>query len=55
MSGFFMKNLKSARCVTIIVVGNEHDGSSSNPERNSISYSINTLDKGMNPNIFLQL
>ena len=41
-----------ARGVMVIVVGNEHCDTSSNPGRGSISHSTNTLGKGMNP-IFL--
>ena len=33
----------------IIVVGNGHDDTSSNPGRDCISHSTNTLGKGMNP------
>ena len=35
--------------VMVIVVGNGHDDTSSNPGRDCISHSTNTLRKGMNP------
>ena len=38
-----------ARGVMVIVVGNEHGDMSSNPGRDCISRSTNTLGKGMNP------
>ena len=38
-----------ARGVMVIVVGIEHDDTSSNPGRDCISHSTNTLGKGMNP------
>ena len=41
------------RGVMVIVVGNGHDDSSSNPGRDCISHSTNTLGKGMNPIILL--
>ena len=40
-----------ARGVMVIVVGNGHDDTSSNPD--CISHSTNTLWKGMNPIILL--
>ena len=43
-----------ARGVIVIVVGNEHGDTSSNPGRtHCISHSTNTLGKGMNPIILL--
>ena len=42
--------LGGARGVMVIVVGNEHGDTSSNPGRiDCISHSTNTLGKGMNP------
>ena len=38
-----------ARGVVVIVVGNEHGDTSSNPGQDCISHSTNTLRKGMNP------
>ena len=38
-----------ARGVMAIVIGNGHGDTSSNPGRDCISYSTNTLGKGMNP------
>ena len=38
-----------ARGVMVIVVGIGHGDTSSNPERDCISHSTNTLAKGMNP------
>ena len=38
-----------ARGVMLIVVENGHGDTSSNPERDCISHSTNTLGKGMNP------
>ena len=38
-----------ARGVMLIIVGNGHGDMSSNPGRDSISHSTNTLGKGMNP------
>ena len=40
-----------ARGVMVIIVGNGHGDTSSNPGRDCISHSTNTLEKGMNPNI----
>ena len=42
-----------AHGVMVIVVGNGRDDISSNPGRDSISHSTNTLGKGMNPIILL--
>ena len=38
-----------ARGVMVIVLGNGHGDTSSNPGRDCISHSTNTLGKGMNP------
>ena len=38
-----------ARGVMVIVLGNRHGDTSSNPGRDCISHSTNTLGKGMNP------
>ena len=38
-----------ARDVIVIVVGNGHDDTTSNPGRDCITHSTNTLGKGMNP------
>ena len=38
-----------ARSVMVIVLGKGHGDTSSNPGRDCISYSANTLGKGMNP------
>ena len=38
-----------ARGVVVIVVGNGHGDTSSNPETDCISHSTNTLGEGMNP------
>ena len=35
--------------VMVIVIGNEHGDTSSNPRRDCISHSTNTIGKGMNP------
>ena len=35
--------------VMVIVIGNGHSDTSSNPGRDCISHSTNTLGKGMNP------
>ena len=37
--------------LTVTIVENGHGDSSSNPRRDCISYSTNTLEKGMNPTI----
>ena len=44
-----MEILGDARGVMVIVVGNGHDDMNSNPGRDCISHSTNTLGKGMNP------
>ena len=41
--------LLGASGVMVIVVGNGHGDTSSNPGRDCISHSTNTLGKGMNP------
>ena len=41
--------ISGARGVIVIVVGNGHGDTSSNPEQDCISHSSNTLGKGMNP------
>ena len=41
--------LWGARGVMVMVVGNGHGDTSSNPGRDCISDSTNTLGKGMNP------
>ena len=43
------ENYWGARGVMVIVVGNGHGDTSSNPGRDCISHSTNTLGKGMNP------
>ena len=40
-------NVRGARGVMVIVAGNEHGDTSSNPD--GISHCTNTLGKGMNP------
>ena len=40
---------KNARGVMVIVLENGHDDMSSNPGRDCILHSTNTLGKGMNP------
>ena len=42
-------NEECARGVMVIIVGNGHGDTSSNPEADCISHSTNTLGKGMNP------
>ncbi len=45
-------HIGGARGVMVIVLGNGHVDTSSNPGRDSISHSTNTLGQGMNPIIF---
>ena len=45
----FSRKCVYARGVMVIVLGNGHGDSSSNPERHCISHSTNTLVKGMYP------
>ena len=44
-----INNVADARGVIAIVIRNGYDDTSSNPGRDCISHSTNTLGKGMNP------
>ena len=49
LSFFIIIYLGGARGVMVIVRGNGHDDTSSNPGRDCISHSTNAFGKGMNP------
>ena len=49
ITGGYHSKVGGARGVIVIVVGNEHGDTSSNPGRDCISHSTNTLGKDMNP------